>query len=117
MIRVINMSTGAVSTLAGDGSRGLWDGIGTSASFYDPTDVAMDAAGAVVFVCDYADFAIRQINVSSALVTTIAGQTTSGYSDGIGGAAMFRWPQGIGVDAAGTVALVVRRVVFPLWSA
>ncbi len=47
--------------------------------------------------------------MSSALVTTIAGQGSTGFTDGVGGAAAFKWPQGLGVDAAGTVAIVVSR--------
>lgn len=46
--------------------------------------------------------------MSTAEVITVAGPGgTRGYADGIGVAALFNFPQGLGVDAAGTVALVV----------
>ena len=48
LIRRIVLSSGLVSTLAGtSGASGSADGLGTAASFYLPTGVAMDAAGTV----------------------------------------------------------------------
>jgi hypothetical protein len=51
---------------------------------------------------------IRAIEVSSGLVTTLAGQTLSDpFSDGFGTVATFNKPWGIAINPAGTFALVV----------
>lgn len=51
LIRMINVSTGAVSTLAGSALvLGHADGLGTAATFNQPTGVTMDAAGGVALV-------------------------------------------------------------------
>lgn len=50
---------------------------------------------------------IRRIVISSgAAVSTLAGDS-SGYADGAGATARFNYPEGVALDAAGTVALVV----------
>ena len=52
---------------------------------------------------------IRLLVVSSGVVSTLAGQAGStGSTNGIGTNAMFRFPRGIVLDAAGTFAVVVR---------
>ena len=59
--------------------------------------------------CDCNNHAIRHINVSSTLVTTVAGNTTEGFADGFGTLATFGGggvALGVAMDAAGTVALV-----------
>lgn len=52
LLRRLNISQGLVTTIAGDLSNnyGYADGQGRAASFYDPYDVAMDAAGTFVVV-------------------------------------------------------------------
>lgn len=57
---------------------------------------------------DFTNDLIRRVVVSSGAVTTLAGGPTSGGTDGTGTAATFFYPGGACMDAAGTVALVVR---------
>ena len=53
---------------------------------------------------------VRLLSVPTASVTTLAGVAlTSGRTDGLGTAATFYFPEGVGMDAAGTNALVVDR--------
>jgi hypothetical protein len=49
-IRRVDVSTGATTTLAGSGTSGYSDGVGTSAQFYQPFGVAIDPAGAFALV-------------------------------------------------------------------
>ena len=53
--------SGEVKTLAGSGSSGAVDGVGTAASFYGPVGVCVDPSTGSIFVCDYGNEAIRKI--------------------------------------------------------
>ncbi len=57
--------TGAVSTIAG-GSIGSTDGVGTAAKFYNPKDVAVDAAGNL-YVADRSNRTVRKGTVTAVL--------------------------------------------------
>ena len=93
--------TGAVSTLAGNGTSGLTNGIGTAAQFFSPRAVAVDASGNV-YVADGANHVIRKITPAGD-VSTLAGSGAYGFADGDGTAAQFYFPKGIAVDASGNV--------------
>ena len=97
-----------VSTLAGAlYSSGLLDGIGTVAKFDGPNGITVDAAGSI-YVADTNNHRIRKIT-SAGVVSTFAGSGLTGYNtvggsaDGISTAASFNKPQGIAIDAAGTI--------------
>ena len=60
-----------VSTFAGSGTQGSTDGQGTSASFKNPTGVAVDSSGNV-YVAGWQNHLIRRIDISGN-VTTLAG--------------------------------------------
>ena len=98
-IRVVQPD-GAVSTLAG-GKEGFVDGLGTAAAFNTPSAIALDHLGNL-YVADTGNHAIRRIAPDGA-VTTLAGNGSPGYLDGIGRAAQFNGPVGIAVDDAGIV--------------
>lgn len=57
-------SLGVVTTIAGSGSKGSTDGIGTSASFSNPHGIAVDSAGNV-YVTDTYNFKIRKLSTLS----------------------------------------------------
>jgi sugar lactone lactonase YvrE len=86
-----------ISTLAGSGSQGLVDGVGTSASFYSPKGLDVDAAENV-YVVD--GNAIRKIT-RQGVVSTIAGSLASAFPpiDGVGPAAKFFYPSTVAFDA------------------
>jgi hypothetical protein len=94
-----------VSTLAGSTS-GYTDGTGTSAQFFYPSGVAVDGAGNV-YVADQGNNRIRKITASG-VVSTLAGSSTSGYTDGTGASAKFSSPSGVAVDGAGNVYVADR---------
>jgi sugar lactone lactonase YvrE len=93
---------GTVTTLAGvAGLKGLRDGRGAEARFNEPRGLALDADG-FVYVTD-GPGAVRKI-APDGEVRTIAGITgLTGNAEGSEAAALFDDPQGIAVDAAGTV--------------
>ena len=99
-IRKINPA-GVVTTFAGSGTTGGTDGTGTAASFNGPSGLAIDGAG-TLYVAEYGSHRIRKISPAG-VVTTLAGSGTAGGTDGTGTAASFNGPNGIAVDATGTV--------------
>ena len=92
-IRRVKISDGSTTTLAGSVTSGSANGTGTAAQFSAPSGMATD--GTNLYVADYNNNQIRQIVVSTGLVTTLAGSTTSGSIDGIGTAARFNHPWGV----------------------
>ena len=81
-----------VTTLAG-GTQGSLDGTNTSAQFFGPSGVAVDTKGRI-FVADQFNCLIRLITPAGAIwtVTTIAGQSVAGFSNGLGADAQFDAP-------------------------
>lgn len=86
-----------VSTFAGSGYVGSADGVGTSASFYTPAHIAIDAADNL-YVSDGQNGLIRKIT-RKAVVTTIA--NIVGWFPGD-----YVQPLGLAVDAAGYIYVV-----------
>ena len=84
---------GLVSTFAGSGVAGNKDGPVNTAEFNGPIAVAIDADNTV-----YAIEAARVRKISSGVVSTLAGSTTSGYAEGPGASARFESLYGIAVD-------------------
>jgi hypothetical protein len=96
-IRRIDISTGAVTTIAGSaGTNGSADGTGTAATFYSPTGITTD--GTDLYVTDSGNNTIRRIVISTLAVQTVAGSLTYGLADGTGAAARFYFPTGITTD-------------------
>ncbi len=94
---------GVVSTLAGlAGNPGIADGTGSAANFNQPFGVAVDAVGNV-YVADSTNRTIRKITPAGGVSTLAGSATISGSTDGTGGAALFRIPQGVAVNGAGVV--------------
>ena len=102
MIRKIT-AAGNVTTLAGNaGVSGAADGIGTAATFNNPSGITVDGAGNL-YVTDAGGNTIRMITPAG-VVTTIAGTAGAhGSADGTGAAASFWNPIGIAVDTAGNL--------------
>lgn len=98
--RICKISKDGIGSLVAGGNRaGYADGKGSDALFHDPEDIAVDGAGNV-FVADTWNHCVRKISPDGT-VTTVAGNGTAGFADGIGAAAMFDTPTGIALDAAG----------------
>jgi sugar lactone lactonase YvrE len=92
-----------VTTIAGS-TRGLADGPGASARFFDPWGLAAGPDG-VVYVSDTYNHRIRRIDTRAPgrPVSTLAGSGPigskgGGYEDGPGAKALFHYPRGLVVD-------------------
>ncbi len=105
-IRKITTSTGIISTVAGTGTGGYnGDGIlATVAQLNGPNEVSFDASGDL-YIADWMNNRVRKINMSTGIISTIAGTGTGGYNgDGIAAtAAQINGPCGIIFDNAGNI--------------
>lgn len=93
--------SGTISTFAGSGVAGADDGKDTSATFNNPTGVAVDASGNV-YVADLLNNLIRKISPGQ-VVSTLAGSGNIGATDGTGASASFYFPNSVAADAAGNI--------------
>jgi len=95
-IRKIDLDTRSVTTLSLTSPEGV-------AFVSSPSGLALDGAGNL-YVADTPRHAIRRIDLSSQVITTIAGAlSVDGFADGTGGDARFSSPRGIAFDGAGTL--------------
>jgi DNA-binding beta-propeller fold protein YncE len=92
---------GNVTTFAGGGAVGNQDGKGTAAGFNGPIGIALDSVGGYLYVADAGNNEIRQINLATANVVTIAGSVGFGAVNGTGSQATFGSPRGITVFNGG----------------
>jgi len=92
-----------VTTIAG-GTEGDQDGTNLAARFFGPSGVAVDTGGRV-YVADQFNNSIRLMTPvgTNWRVTTIAGQSVSGLSNGVGTNACFDAPLSVAVDASNNV--------------
>ncbi len=106
-IRKMTGSTEVITTIAGSSTSGSYsgdNGQATSATLYNPRGIALDSAGNI-YIADQGNNRIRKVTVSTGIITTIAGSSTSGSYSGDGGpatAAMLEGPTGVALDSAGT---------------
>ena len=125
VIRKVNVSTGVITTVAGNGygagmNPGGYSGDGgpaTSAELGGPFGVALDKAGNI-YIADTYNNVIRKVTASTGKISTVAGNGTSGYS-GDGGAATsaeLTFPKSVALDTAGNIYIsdsfneVIRKV-------
>ena len=97
--------TGIITTFAGTGASGYSGdgGPATAAQLYEPQRIARDAAGNV-YISDLVTNRVRKVTPSG-IITTVAGNGTSGFG-GDGGpaiSAFLNQPRGLAVDAAGNL--------------
>jgi hypothetical protein len=95
-IRRIVISSGVVTTLAGDGTNGFVDATGSAAKFDTPSDLAMMHSGDLIVV-DKTNNRLRRLVSDSGVVTTIAGSGAAASTDGTGVAAAFNGPQCVAI--------------------
>jgi len=104
-----------VTTLAGGNgpypstNAGFVNATGTYAAFQNPMGIAISPDGSTLYVADNGNNVIRKIVISTAAVTTLAGQGPGpGYTDGSSGAlSQFNGPNAVAVDPTNTYVYVV----------
>jgi cysteine-rich repeat protein len=105
-IRRVDGSDGTITTLAGDGAQSFAgdNGPAIGASIRLPYGVALDDHGDL-FIADSGNSRIRRVDAVTRMITTLAGDGTSG-SAGDGGpatAAQLYWPINVALDNQGNL--------------
>ncbi len=93
----LNLSS-IVTTYAGSTTPGSVDGFRTDARFNTPAGITTD--GKKLFIADALNHQIREMDIATGQVKTIAGSTTAGTANGIGLLARFNSPIGITTDGS-----------------
>ena len=108
-IRRVGVSTGIITTVAGDG-REMYSGDGgaaTSASLRSPVGIFVDDSGNI-YIADTSNQRIRRVAADTGIITTVVGNGTPGYSGDEGpaiNASLYR-PNGVFVDDSGDIYIV-----------
>lgn len=101
-------TTGIITTVAGTGSVAFGGdgGPATAASFSYPNFLTLDNAGNLL-ITDNGNFRIRKLNVTTGIITTIAGNgsSTFGGDGGPATAASLYYPGGVAVNAGGGILI------------
>ena len=107
-VRRLDLATSEVTLLAGNPNQvGGADGIGAQAEFFGPQNITISGDSSFALVADTQASTIRRLDIATGEVTTIAGAYRGfGSSDGIGEAARFDLPYGIGLTADGRYAYI-----------
>lgn len=107
-VRKVDNSTGIITKVSGTtsvpGNTGD-GGLATAARHNEPIDMEFDANGNL-FVADWQNHAIRRIDATTGIITTIAGTLGTAGSTGDGGAAasaLLNNPFGLAFDSSGNL--------------
>jgi sugar lactone lactonase YvrE len=101
LIRKVNGAI--ITTVAGGGTGGLGDGgPATSAELFSPGGVALHGSD-TLYIADTGHHRVRKVDLTSGIITTVAGDGTAGFGGDGGAAALaqLRAPADVAVDAAG----------------
>ena len=96
----LDLRSNKVTQLAGrNGHASFRDGVGDKAYFYYPIGVGLSADDNFALVADYKNHRIRQINLRTRYVSTLAG-SSAGLVDGAAARAKFSLPYGVTIHGA-----------------
>jgi hypothetical protein len=102
-VRMVNASTGIISTVAGNGTAGYAGdgGQALSAELNGPYGLAV--SGSSLYIADTGNNRVRMVNLSSGVISTLAGNGTAGFSgdNGPGASAELSSPYALALDHCG----------------
>lgn len=106
-IRSIFLGNYSVRTIAGSlgiDRSGFLDGVGVSARFNYP--VGMKKMDRFLYVAEYENHAIREINLETMFVKTVVGKGEYGYRNGNKSVSLFKYPANLAVTETGALYVI-----------
>ena len=101
-IRVVNLNTGIIETLAGTGgASSAGDGGASSASVNGPRGMAIGPEGRYLYFTEYAGHKVRRIDLQTEIIETFAGSGANAYpsqEDIVATSSVMRHPTGVAVS-------------------
>jgi RHS repeat-associated protein len=106
-VRKVTVSTGVITTVAGNGSLNFSGdgGQATSAALNYPYGVMVDASKNI-YIADTNDNRIRKVTASTGIINTMAGSTSYAGNGGAATIAVIAYPESIRLDTAGDIFIV-----------
>src|ERR1035438_10136384 len=106
-IRMVNASTGVITTIAGNGNPGFFGdgGPASKALLFYPSGVALDSAGNL-YISDQYNYRVRKVTAATGVITTVAGNGNAGQSvtDGVAAtASVVEQPSELALDSTGNL--------------
>ena len=104
-VRMISASTGIVTTVVGNGTASSTgdNGLGVNATLNQPSSLSLDGAGNL-YIGELNGNRIRKLVISSNIITTVAGDGTANYADGVAATATgLSSPTGVFADQSGNL--------------
>lgn len=99
LIRRVDLITNQVTTIAGNGTAGSANGIGTNASFNFPKGICISNNSQFLFIADTENHKIRKLNLATNAVSTLAGTgAMGGVTNSKGHLATFNLPEGVEIN-------------------
>jgi hypothetical protein len=112
-IRKVTEATGIITTVGGNGTAGYLgdNNPATSAELDNPTGLAVNSSGTLLYIADSGNNVVRMVNLTSGTITTVAGNgfgsgtTGGGYTGDTGPATNAEmWnPSGVALDSSGNL--------------
>lgn len=96
-IRMVNLVTGIITTVAGNGTRGYSGdgGAAIDASISSPKGLAVNTSSHTLWISDTSNSAIRSVDTTTGIITTFFGNGSCGIT--------LCFPQGIALDSSGNL--------------
>jgi len=92
-IRKVRLSDGQTWLIAGSGTAGYADGVGSAVKFNRPYGLTIDESGENLYVADSYNHRIRKIELATNTVSTFVGSGAIGYREAIGTSAVLSYPE------------------------
>ena len=104
-IRKISKATGIITTIAGTGASGFSGdgGPALNATINGPYHMCFDNSKNRLYFCDYWNYRIRSIDMTSGLISTIAGDGSFNYVNGGIATNSGMYPEGVALDVFGNL--------------